>query len=129
MGIKAAISKKRKLGSSGRELAADSGMGGLGVNTTDVQVKTCTAYYNTVRSAMEVATTLEMCMDASRFGTKDIEITCVYAHDGDYPSSCQSYVTDLGTKHVERQIIDRALRTRGFTKLSGKSALALQAAV
>ena len=98
VGIRAAMSKKRKLGSSGRELAADSGVGALGICTTDVQVKTCTAYYNIVHSAVEAATTLEMCMDASRFSTKDTEITCVYAHDGDSTSSCQSYVTVHGTK-------------------------------
>ena len=98
VGIRAAMSKKRKMGSSGRDLAADSGMGQLGVDTADVQVKTCTVYYNSVHSAIEAANTLELCMDASRFSTRDTEITCVYAYDGKRTSSCNSHVTDHGTE-------------------------------
>ena len=36
---------------------------------------------------------------------------------------------DLGTKYVEKAVIDQALKTCSFVKLSGKSTLALRAAV
>ena len=36
---------------------------------------------------------------------------------------------DLGTKHVERSIIDTAFKMMSFVRLTGKSAVALRAAV
>ena len=80
-----ALAKKRRIHGIARDLAADtiSGHGGIDVSAT--MDTTCAVYYHIVRNALQAVNTLELIFDASRFATRDTEMTQVFAFEGVLP--------------------------------------------
>ena len=81
------MSKKRRVRGAARDLAADSAAGFEVVEVDEDMEKTCLIYYNVVKQSLQRAATLEVCMDGSRFRTRDTEVVQVYTIDGSLPEA------------------------------------------
>ena len=88
-GLKAAISMKKRARGAAMDMAADSAAGFGVAGVAEVMEKTCAVYYNVVKQSLQSAATLEVCMDGSRFRSRDTEVVQVYTYDGSLPEEAR----------------------------------------
>ena len=84
-GLKAAFSQKKRMRQAAEGLAVDSAAGFQGVGVRELMESTCTMYYNVVKKSLQRVATLEVCMDSSRFRTRDTGVVQIYTCDGSLP--------------------------------------------
>ena len=77
-GLKCALAKKRRMNMANRDWADDAAAGHGAVDVKATLEKVCCHHYQVVRRIMSPQTVIELCLDASRFATRDTEVVVCY---------------------------------------------------
>ena len=80
-GLRCALAKKRRMNMATRDWADDSAAGHGAVDVNATLEKVCRHHYQMVRRIMSPQTVVELCLDASRFATRDTEVVVCYCSE------------------------------------------------
>ena len=88
-GLQCALAKKRRMSMTSRDWADDTAAGHGAVCVKKTLEKICCHHYQLVHKIMSPQTVIELCLDASRFATRDTEVVVCYSSAAAWPPGCQ----------------------------------------
>ena len=86
-GLRCVLAKKRRMNTTTQEWADDSAAGHGAVDANKTLDKVCCHHYNLVRRTISPQTVVELCMDASRFATRDTEVVVCFSSEAAWQTS------------------------------------------